>query len=266
MQKIISGSVKANGVDIHYCRSGGNKPAMIFAHGITDNGLCWTRVTSNFFEDYDVILYDARGHGLSGAPPSGYTFIDHAADLAGLIGALHLQKPIVIGHSMGASTALYFAGQYPDLPRAVVLEDPPPPLWWSAPPEQRKADMSWIFQYQGKTREEIAEIGRKQHPKWDESEFEAWAESKLQFSPNIANRGEYLPVPWQEYLSKITCPALLIIADQSAGAILNPEMAGEIAQYVPGMQVVQIPGAGHNIRREQYGPYVEAVKQFIEGV
>lgn len=263
MQKLLSGCVAANGIDIHYCRSGGNKPVMIFAHGRTDNGLCWTRVASNFFQDYDVILYDARGHGLSSAPATGYWSSDHAADLAGLIGALHIQKPIVIGHSMGGGTTLYFAGQYPALPCAIILEDPTPPAWWSALPEKRKEDISWIYQYQGKTKEEIAEMGRKQNPKWDESEFDSWAESKIQFSPNIANRGEYLPVSWQEHLSKITCPALLLIADQSAGAILNPEMAGEIASYIPDMHIVKIHGAGHNIRREQYDAYVKAVQQFI---
>jgi len=41
---------------------------------------------------------------------------------------LKLEKPLIMGHSMGALSALLFASQYPELPRAILLEDPPP-MW-----------------------------------------------------------------------------------------------------------------------------------------
>jgi len=47
-------------------------------------------------------ITDARGHGLSNAPENGYSSSDHAADLAGFIDALGLERPAVGGHSMGA--------------------------------------------------------------------------------------------------------------------------------------------------------------------
>jgi pimeloyl-ACP methyl ester carboxylesterase len=45
-------------------------------------------------------------------------------DLAGLIRESKLVKPVLMGHSMGASTVAAFAARYPDIPRAVILEDP----------------------------------------------------------------------------------------------------------------------------------------------
>ena len=125
------GHVTANGIQIHYWRTGGDKPVMVMSHGVTDNGLCWTTLARALEADYDIIMYDARGHGLSDKPETGYGIDDHAADLVGLLEALELRAPILMGHSMGGAIVAVTAAQHPDLPRAVVLEDPvhmgPPP-------------------------------------------------------------------------------------------------------------------------------------------
>src|ERR1700694_4237700 len=102
----FSGDLAANGIKMHYYRTGGNKPPLVLSHGATDSGLCWTRLARALESDYDVILPDARGPGLSCGPPSGGASSDRAADLAGLIDALGLTRPAVGGHSMGAATTL----------------------------------------------------------------------------------------------------------------------------------------------------------------
>jgi len=104
----------------------------VLAHGFSDSGLCWTPVAEALEADYDLIMIDARGHGQSDAPEHGYGSAEYAADVAGVIGALQIQRPAVLGHSMGAATALALAGLYPDIPGAILLEDPP--AFWSAPP------------------------------------------------------------------------------------------------------------------------------------
>src|SRR6516165_1550716 len=100
----LSGDVQTNGIRMHYYRTGGNKPQLVLSHGATDDGLCWSRVAQALESDYDVVMPDARGHGLTDAPAQGYTAADHAADLAGLIEALGLERPAIGGHSMGAGT------------------------------------------------------------------------------------------------------------------------------------------------------------------
>jgi N-formylmaleamate deformylase len=60
-----SGDVTANGIRLHYTRTGGDKPPLVLAHGVTDDGLCWTPVAAALAPDYDVIMVDARGHGRS---------------------------------------------------------------------------------------------------------------------------------------------------------------------------------------------------------
>ena len=132
--------------------------SFVRSHGFSDDGLCWTPVAELLAVDYNVLMVDARGHGRSDGPEQGYGSAEHAADLAGLIEALQLKRPIVLGHSMGAATALALAGLYPNLPSAILLEDPPP--WWMPPDPAADSgpprDMSlWIIDLKRKTREEM---------------------------------------------------------------------------------------------------------------
>ena len=75
-----TGIVDVDGLAIHYTRTGGVKPSLVLAHGFSDDGLCWTPVTQALEADYDIIMIDARGHGRSDAPESGYSPLDHAAE------------------------------------------------------------------------------------------------------------------------------------------------------------------------------------------
>lgn len=90
-----------NGINIHYTRTGGHKPPVIMLHGLMANGICWTSLARVLEKEYDVIMPDARGHGNSSVPDFGYRYEDHANDVAGLINALKLPPPILLGHSMG---------------------------------------------------------------------------------------------------------------------------------------------------------------------
>ena len=64
MQSWSKYSEKLNNIEIHYYRTGGEKPQVVLNHGAAGGGLCWTRVAMELQSDYDVIMVDARGHGL----------------------------------------------------------------------------------------------------------------------------------------------------------------------------------------------------------
>lgn len=64
----------------------------MFAHGRSDNGLCFWPIAKQFANDYEIILYDARNHGRSENPESTTSLMNRVQDLAGLIEALGLQK------------------------------------------------------------------------------------------------------------------------------------------------------------------------------
>ncbi len=261
-----SGYIEANGLTLHYTRTGGAKPPVVLAHGFSDDGLCWTPVAQALDADYDVIMVDARGHGRSNAPEHGYGSADHAGDLAGVIRALGLERPAVLGHSMGAASALALAGTYPTLPRAILLEDPRA-LWMPDPDDHAPARPSpihlWINDLKRKTRPELIEYARKESPTWPEAELGPWADSKLRFSVNVLLANAPAPLSWPAIVGRITCPTLLITADPALGALVTPEGADALQALAPQVRVAHITGAGHSIRREQFDQYMEAVRAFL---
>jgi pimeloyl-ACP methyl ester carboxylesterase len=266
MTEWFSGDVIANGIGIHYYRTGGNKPPLVLNHGATDDGLCWVRLAKVLEPDYDVIMPDARGHGLSEAPESGYNSDDRAADLAGFIEALKLEKPAIGGHSMGANTSFYAAANYPGLVRCAILEDPAfrsetdPPASGDRTARMRQQ----MAERKAMTREAIMAKGRADNPTWSEEEFGPWADAKQRVSLNFTS-GVRAPErkTWQELLPTVSCPLLLVTADPDKGGIVTPEVAEEAVRLQPKLKVVRLRGAGHNVRREQFDGFVEAVRAFL---
>ncbi len=271
MPEWIEGDANASGVRIHYYRTGGEKPPVVLLHGMTDNGLCWSRVARRLAPDYDVIMLDARGHGKSDAPASGYTAEDHAPDVAGVIDALQLNRAVLLGHSMGGATAAATAAQFPQHVRALILEEPP----WGGTPnamsdEARRARTAeWragILKRKTQSLDAIVAYGRRHYPTWDESEFAAWAQAKQQTSPNIASDVTGRGVRWQDVVSRIKCPVLVITADPERNAIVTPQTIAEAQQLCPTLTSVHIGGAGHNIRREQFEPFLKVVMDYLKQV
>jgi N-formylmaleamate deformylase len=264
--KWASEHIIVNGIKLHYNRTGGDKPPLVLSHGITDNGLCWTPLACVLEKEYDVIMYDKRGHGLSDAPDGDYNYRQLAADLAGLIQALGLERPRVIGHSLGAATAATAAANYPDLLRCAVLEDPP---WRSealSPSEEVARGKTWqaeIKERKAKSREELIAICKAIHPSWPEASRGPWADAKLQVNLKIFQFFSTPGSPWQDVAARITCPILLVTADPELGALVTPHSAKEAARLLHNGRVVRINGAGHNIRREAFDDYVETVTSFL---
>jgi len=265
-----SGFADANGLRLHYTRTGGDKPPVVLAHGVTDSGLCWTPVAKALAADYDVIMVDARGHGKSEETADGYDPASQAGDLMGLIAALELERPAVLGHSMGAATALVLAGTYPDVPGSILLEDPP--SWWTDWNETQDADdraaqmRATAMARKQMTRADLIAEQRELFPTWSDDELEPWADAKQALSLNVLSvydRSNPRSVDWPATMRRLTCPALLITADPALGSIVTDETAAELQALMPQLEVVNIPDAGHSIRRDQFDRYVEVVRGFL---
>ena len=261
-----SADLQANGLRLHVTRTGGANPPLILAHGFSDDGLCWASVAQVLAAGYDVIMPDARGHGRSETPEQGYDSLEQAADLAGIINALELNQPILLGHSMGAATALALAGRYPGLPRAILLEDPPP-FWTDRPDrsaEWEAQQRAWIARLQAQTREQIIAAQHAAAPAWPEADLGPWADSKLRLNLNALHRDPRTAPDWPLLIRAITCPVLLITADTDRGAIVSPAAATALQALLPQVRVAHVAGAGHNIRREQYDEYMRSVGGFLD--
>ncbi|MBC8075795.1 MAG: alpha/beta fold hydrolase [Chloroflexales bacterium] len=263
MRSWTENDVSTNGIRLHYQRGEAHaKPALVLLHGITDSGLCWAPVAQDLAGDYDVIMVDARGHGQSDAPTSGYAAHDHAADVIGLLDALNLDRPALLGHSMGATTAAAVASTVPDRVACVLLEDPPWRLASEAnTPEQNEAFAAqWradVLEQKAKSREELIAGMRG---RWPEAELGPWADAKRQVSPHVMGFVTAPALDWSHAVVHISAPLLLITG---ATAIVGDEVAQEVLRRAPNAQRAHIAGAGHNIRRDQFAAYMVAVRAFL---
>lgn len=263
MTNWTSEQVHVNGINIHYHRTGGNKPLVVLLHGITDNGLCWTRVAQALEADYDLVMPDARGHGESDKPADAYHARDHAVDVAGLIEMLGLQCPILLGHSMGADVAAKTAAFYPNLVSGVVLEDPP---WWTAvssPEERSRFIEGWRqgIKHQRTLSKEV--LIQQSAPHWHPVERETWAVAHQQVVPEVLNYTLLQPDTWQAVLGSIQCPTLLMIGDKPDDAILNRQDAETFQKIIPDMTIAQIQNAGHSIHRDNFEDFITVVREFL---
>lgn len=267
--KWASSRIRINGSELHYRRTGGDLPQILLLHGITDNSLYWTLTMEALQADYDLIVPDSRGHGLSEATETGYHQDDLAADAAALIQALALDQPVVIGHSMGASVTAVLAATCPELVRAVILEDPP---WNQQIPsaEQLQAQRDeWVH---GTTVNKqtpldvIVASKQEESPDWDERIVMAWAQAKQQVSPAVFEYMEPAIFDWASIVGRLQCPGLLLTGEPELGALVTADLATQVVDRWPEGQTVHVSGAGHSIRRDQFAAYMAAVRAFLAGL
>lgn len=115
--------VTANGLRFHYRDWGGRGQPVVLLHGLASNARIWDFVAPLLVDAGRVIALDQRGHGGSDRPETGYGFAEVTADLAGVLDALGFARPVVVGHSWGASVAVSFAVAHPDRAAGIALVD-----------------------------------------------------------------------------------------------------------------------------------------------
>ena len=118
-------SATRDGVTLRYIDTGAGEPPLLFVHGWTCNRTHWRDQVPYFANKHRVVAVDLRGHGESDKPDQDYTIEGFVEDVAWLIGELGLERPVVVGHSMGGVIALNLARQHPKLVSAIVMVDSP---------------------------------------------------------------------------------------------------------------------------------------------
>jgi len=115
--------LEARGLRFRYLDWGGEGEPLVLLHGLASSSRIWDFVAPALARRFRVVAIDQRGHGLSDSPDSDYTFEEVGSDLAVLLRALEFERPALVGHSWGASVALYHAAGHPENVQALVLVD-----------------------------------------------------------------------------------------------------------------------------------------------
>jgi pimeloyl-ACP methyl ester carboxylesterase len=292
------GFVYANGIRIHYYHavSAPGKPVLVMAHGASDNGLCWTTLAWKLQDAYDIYMVDARGHGLSDPNTPADDRDTAVKDLVGFLQVMKLEKPVLMGHSMGAGTVMRVGADYPDLAKAIVMLDPglsrpgaaggrgTPPTRPAQTPARGAAGSPQAGATPGRVTvamagspetlvaqnnydfDDLVALCRRQNPKWDLVDCQYWALSKKQYHGRYSTSATQ-PAPGGmstgDILAKIQVPALILKADAPPDVRKTNE---EAAKVMPRGTLVHIDGAAHNLHHDQLARTVEEFKKFMSSV
>jgi pimeloyl-ACP methyl ester carboxylesterase len=116
--------VTVDGTRLHFVINGAGQPVVLI-HGNPGSGQDWTRVSAPLAAHHEVIAFDRPGHGRSQRPKQGDTTVEVQARLLhDALKQLHIERPIVVGHSWGGALALVYAINYPKEVAGVVLVAP----------------------------------------------------------------------------------------------------------------------------------------------
>jgi pimeloyl-ACP methyl ester carboxylesterase len=123
MPKPTMVKAKGDGVKIQLVVWEGKGKEILCVHGITANSRFWDCLASALAPRHRVIAMDLRGRGLSDKPRTGYSIKHHCKDIAALMDDQGLERPVIMGHSLGAFISLVFAAQYPERVDRLLLVD-----------------------------------------------------------------------------------------------------------------------------------------------
>ena len=268
--------VHVNGLRLHFTdwNPTGNE-TIVMLHGLNVQTHTWDPIAAKLAKNYRVICPDLRGHGDSDWAKDGYRLGTFVADLKELCRLLALDRPIVVGHSLGARIAIGYAGAHPDDISMLLLSDTGPEVPREAAMFARDI-VGAAFESRG-FKDEAAALAffEEKHPEWQPVFRELhvrhqlrknWA-GKLVFKsdPDVfwitGGIGlKEIPHLW-EMVAAIQCPTLIMWGKTSP--FFDDALVERMTSSMKDAHVEQFD-TGHYIPRERPDEFVAAVERFVK--
>ncbi|HBP98130.1 alpha/beta fold hydrolase [Leuconostoc lactis] len=248
-------------VQLAYHVHGIGQPIILIA-GYSGNQATWTAQIPAFVAaGYQVITYDRRNHGQSDQVAYGMRLSRHGMDLATIISALALKQPILLGHSMGASTIWAYLSLFGDADiRAVITEDQIPKMIQTA---------DWPYGLLGSDWQHLP-AALTQLPTTKLTNLKLSADIKRAIGQHFQPFDFKLNAPllensavqdWRDVLRREAVPHLFITGGQSP--LWPAEHAKVLAQMTAHGQYVILPEAGHIPHIEDPATFNDAILTFL---
>jgi 3-oxoadipate enol-lactonase len=236
---------QVNGITLDYAISGAGR-LIAFGHSLGASGRIFEPIRPTLENHGQVLTWDARGHGNSEKPVSGWTVEDLAADLRALIEHLGEDRAVVAGLSMGGNTAVVYAVAYPDTLDGLILVDTT--AWYG-----EDAPEVWEQKALNAETEGMEPVLAANMSRWFSDSFpdehpdrvEMVAEMVLANDPSCyAAAGRALGrFDAREGLSQIDCPTLILVGSEDPAT--PPAMAEYLHQNIANSELHVLPGLRH---------------------
>ncbi|KXF74754.1 alpha/beta hydrolase [Paramesorhizobium deserti] len=253
-------NVHANGIRQHLLHYAGKGPTMLLIPGITSPAITWGFVAERLAAAFDVHVLDVRGRGLSESGDLDYSLEAMAADAVAVAEAANLDRPIILGHSMGARVAIRAARRAQATFSGLVLVDPP-----VSGPGRRPYPAAWawyedsiLMARKGCSKEEM----RRFCPTWTDEQNALRAEwlHTCQLDAIRTAFDGFQTDDIHADLPHIPLPMRLVVAG-GAPVVANEDIE-EIRTLVPAIETRIVEKAGHMIPWDDLEGFLAAVMDF----
>lgn len=257
--------IDSNGLSIAYRKIGAG-PSVVLLHGGVSDSRVWTRHMAELSTDFTVAAWDAPGCGQSADPPDGFRLPDYADCLAGLMTALDLGKPHVVGHSFGGGLAIQLHQRHPALPRSLTLVGAYAGWKGSLEPAEVRRRLDGIMAALESDPDDLA-AGMMSTLLSDSAPSELRAEVESMISGFHPAGAKTMAVAFAEAdlrsaLSQIDVPTLVIHGEADVRAPMN--VATSLRDAIPGAEMVVIPEVGHESYLQAPKIFIRHLRRFFE--
>jgi pimeloyl-ACP methyl ester carboxylesterase len=272
---------------LHYIDWGNRSaPTLILVHGALDHARSWDWTARALARDYHVVVPDLRGHGDSAWSAEGaYLMADFVYDLAHLVEQFGRDKVTLVGHSLGGSLVLRYAGLFPErVERLVAIEglglspeslkeksSRPAPDRWREWIEHRRASARRAPRHYPTLEAAVARMReRNDHLS---------VEQALHLTAHGVNRNEDGSYGWKfdpylrnlppqdmtdndlpDFWRRISCPILLCLGLDSWAS--NPIKDGRAAHFQD-VRLVEFAEAGHWLHHDRFDAFLGELRAFL---
>jgi len=257
--------IKANGdgVKIQLAVWEGKGKPILCVHGLTANCRCWDLLASSLSPGHKVLAMDLRGRGLSGSPPSGYSVENHCKDILALMDDQGLERPVLMGHSLGAFISLVFAAKHPRRVDRLILVDGGGKL--------SEAQMTKVF---AGIKPSLDRLGKvfpdfesylallKQAPflqpwnsffetyfRYEVEDVEGGVRSRVHPKHIEEEAGNLRKIDSSQFYNKVVAPTLMLRATKGMLAeddlVLPEDVAERMVREIPSAKKVDVEGSNH---------------------
>jgi len=257
----------------HYLDWGGSGTPILFLHGGGINAHTWDCVAVMLGERHRCIALDQRGHGDSEwSPLVDYRIAAHVGDIEGFIETTGLQRPIVVGQSMGGLNSIAYATRHGDQISAMVIVDVAPEI--SASGAERIREFSSIPELDSPQAfleravrfnpiRDPAVLRRSLHYNLRQTPAGKWT-----FKHDQRRRSDDATRSFAEErarlvsdLSRIRCPTLVVRGALSD--VLTEAAAEKFARSLPDGRWVRVEKSGHNVQGDNPRALLDATVAFF---
>lgn len=259
-------TVHANGIDIYFESRGSGEPVLLVA-GFACDGTIWSQVVPRLTAAHRVIVFDNRGTGRTAASEGPANIAQMAADAAGLVDALGMDRVHVAGHSMGGMIAQELALSHPERVTSLMLLSTAARLdvrgkaiieSWGELPRQldpvagTRLVMPWVyteafFARPGAVEQVINAIVSNPHPP---SASGVYAQSRAIGQWHSTSR-----------LAEIAHPTLVLAGGEDM--LLPVPFSDQLARGIRGAELVVLEQTGHGMLIESPAAVAEALLGFL---